>query len=163
VYLEAPDADEPLFHLGSQGPSGTTGAQGPVGPAAYFSYDLSGDIDLDSTSVSVGTANSAFLSSPGPLTLAKPSTVTTAAYTMAALDSTLIFNTAAACTVTLLTASSWPGRILFAKNIAAFAITSASANVVPLNSATAGTAFLAGTAGTFAMFQSDGNNWNQIL
>ena len=42
VYLEAPEADEPLFHLGAQGPQGATGltgSQGPAGSAAYFTAD----------------------------------------------------------------------------------------------------------------------------
>lgn len=39
VYLEAPEADEPMFHLGAIGPQGATGsagAQGPAGPAVFL-------------------------------------------------------------------------------------------------------------------------------
>jgi hypothetical protein len=144
---------------GPPGPPGTSGPQGIPG-AAWFS-DI--DIDPDSAALSVGATYTPFLSVPGPLSLATPVTVTTATYLMGALDSTLIFNTAVASTITLLPPSSWPGRLLFAKNVAAFAVASATSNVVPINSTTPGTAFLAGTAGTFAMFQSDGANWNQIL
>ena len=160
VYLEAPEADDQIVIPGPAGSAGATGAQGPQGPAAYFVFDNSLDVDADSAAISAGSST---VQQNTPLTLAKLSTVTGITYTMGALDGTLIFNTTAACTVTLLPASAYPGRVLMAKNIAAFAITSASSNVVPLSTATAGTAFLAGAAGTFALFQSDGTNWVQIL
>lgn len=42
IYLEAPEADEPMFHLGATGPQGAaggTGAQGPAGPAVFLEAD----------------------------------------------------------------------------------------------------------------------------
>ena len=54
-------------------------------------------------------------------------------------------------------------KVLFIKNITATAVISATANVVPLGSATAGTAILAATAGKFAMLQSDGTNWVTMM
>lgn len=92
------------------------------------------------------------------LAIAAP-TIKTAAYTVADSDSSLIFNGGAQITVTLPSASLWSGRVLWVKTIAAFAVISASSNVKPVNSNTAGTAILAGTAGTWAMLVSDGTNW----
>jgi hypothetical protein len=87
-----------------------------------------------------------------------PKTVNAATYTQLIEDYSLIVTTTAP-TITLLAAATYPGKILLIKNITATAVISASANVIPLASATAGTAILAATAGRFAMLQSDGTNW----
>lgn len=78
-------------------------------------------------------------------------------YTVAASDFDLIF--AKAVTVTLPAAASFPGRELNMKVTGAFAITSASSNVVPLATTTAGTAILAATAGKWCRMVSNGTNW----
>lgn len=64
-----------------------------------------------------------------------------------------------AITVTLPTAANFKGRELYLKVTAATAITSASSNVVPVTSTTAGTAILAATAGKWCRMVSDGTNW----
>jgi len=87
-----------------------------------------------------------------------PRTINAATYTQLVDDYSLIVTTTAP-TITLLSAATYTGKILFIKNITATAVISASSNVVPLGSATAGTAILAATAGKFAMLQSDGTNW----
>jgi len=87
-----------------------------------------------------------------------PSTSTTN-YTVALADYSLIFNGSGSITVTLPTASSFSGRVLILKTIAAQTVVSASSNVVPLAGGSAGTAILAATAGKWAMLQSDGSNW----
>ena len=94
----------------------------------------------------------------GPLTFKAPSTINAGTYTQKTSDASLIITTTN-CVITLLSASSYPGQILFVKNITNNSLTSASSNVVPLGSATAGTAILSATAGKFAMLQSDGSNW----
>jgi hypothetical protein len=94
-------------------------------------------------------------SSPAP-------TTKTANYTVVNADSSLIFNGAASITLTLPAAAAFPGRWLHLKNIAAQAIVSASANVVPQVGGAASTAILAATAGKWARLQSDGTNW-QIM
>jgi len=96
------------------------------------------------------------------LGLTAPSTVNGAAYSVSASDSSLIFTTTN-CTLTLPAASSNSGRILHLKNITGNSVTSASSNVVPLSSATPGTAILAASAGKYAMLQSDGTNWITML
>lgn len=77
--------------------------------------------------------------------------------TVQATDHDLIFTKA--ITVTLPSAANFSGRELYLKVTAATAITSASANVVPLASTTAGTAILAATAGKWCRMVSNGTNW----
>ena len=67
----------------------------------------------------------------------------TANFTVAASENWLINNkSGSTCTVTLPTASSWTGRQLVFKNMQAQTLVSASSNVVPIDSTTAGTAIL---------------------
>ena len=63
------------------------------------------------------------------------------------------------CTVTLPTASSWSGRTLTFKNMQAQTLVSASSNVVPIDSTSAGTAILLAVVGNWATMVSDGTNW----
>ena len=63
------------------------------------------------------------------------------------------------CTVTLPTASVWTGRELTFKNLQAQTLVSASSNVAPIDSATAGTAILLAVVGNWATMVSDGTNW----
>ena len=83
----------------------------------------------------------------------------TADFTVAATENWLISNKASSCSVTLPTASSFTGRELMFKNLAAFTVVSASANVKPIGTNTAGTAILPATAGTWCTLVSDGTNW----
>ena len=71
----------------------------------------------------------------------------------------IIVNKASSCVVTLPAASAWAGRIVYFKTIQAQTLVSASSNVVPLTTSTAGTAILAATAGKWAKLVSDGSNW----
>lgn len=80
-------------------------------------------------------------------------------FTLAATENWVICNGTGSITVTLPAASSWTGREVHLKTIAAQTVVSASSNVVPLTSATAGTAILAATAGKWATLVSDGTNW----
>lgn len=81
-----------------------------------------------------------------------------ATYTVAFTDNWITFNSAGT-TVTLPNAPSFPGREIKLRTIAAAAIISASANVVPLVGGAAGTAILAATAGKWATLVSDGAVW----
>jgi hypothetical protein len=65
----------------------------------------------------------------------------------------------ATCTVTLPSATLWPGRAVTFKNLQAQTLVSASSNVAPIGSATPGTAILAATVGVWATLVSDGTNW----
>jgi len=85
----------------------------------------------------------------------------TASFTLGADENVVICNGAAAnVTVTLPAASSAPGRMIWIKNLSGtYTVVSASSNVAPQNSATAGTAILAAGGTTWAMLVSDGTNW----
>ena len=129
-----------------------------------------------SVPVSNGTANNYFggnvaigratptvsLDVNGAMTLRAPSTVNAATYTVAVTDSSLRFTTTN-CTVTLPAAADFTGRILYLNTITANSVTSASSNVIPLGSDSAGTAIFAATAGKFAMIQSDGVRWITMM
>ena len=115
----------------------------------------------DAGNVGIGLAGSAatsLLTVNGPAAFKAPQSITASTYTVASTDSSLIFSTTNN-TLTLPTASTCSGRVLYVKNISANSVVSASTNVVPLGSASTGTAILAATAGKFAMLQSDGTNW----
>jgi hypothetical protein len=70
-----------------------------------------------------------------------------------------IFNRGSAQVVTMPAPSSFPGRILKFKNIQAQTVDSAASNIVPIDSATPGTAILAAVDGAWAEMLSDGTNW----
>jgi hypothetical protein len=80
-------------------------------------------------------------------------------FTLGDAENWLICNGTATITVTLPAASSWTGREVMLKTIAAFTVVSASSNVVPLAGGAAGTAILAATAGKWVTLVSDGTNW----
>jgi len=84
----------------------------------------------------------------------------TADFTVGAGETWFINNkSGSTCIVTLPTASSWTGRTLTFKNMQAQLLNSATSNVVPLDSTTAGTAILLGVVGNWATLVSDGTNW----
>lgn len=83
----------------------------------------------------------------------------TASFTLGAAENEVICNGSASITVTMPAASAWVGRNVRIKTRAAFTVISASSNVKPLDSDTAGTAILAATAGKWAELVSDGANW----
>ena len=84
----------------------------------------------------------------------------TADFTVADGDIWYINNkSGSTCTVTLPTASLWPGRYLTFKNMQAQLLVSASSNVVPIDSTSAGTAILLAVVGNWATMVSDGTNW----
>ncbi|WP_189400816.1 MULTISPECIES: hypothetical protein [unclassified Mesorhizobium] len=89
-----------------------------------------------------------------------PAPVTkTADFTVGLTENNIICNKGSTLTVTLPAASSFTGRRIRIKTIQAFTVVSASSNVAPMTSATAGTAILAATAGKWADLHSDGTNW----
>jgi hypothetical protein len=84
----------------------------------------------------------------------------TANFTLADTENWLINNkSGSTCVVTLPAASSWVGREVTIKNMQAQLVTSASSNVVPIDSTTAGTAILLNVIGNWATMVSDGTNW----
>ena len=84
----------------------------------------------------------------------------TANFSVGATDVWVINNkSGSSCTVTLPTASSYTGRVLYFQNYQAQTLVSASSNVVPLAGGAATTAILEAVAGANATLVSDGTNW----
>jgi hypothetical protein len=84
----------------------------------------------------------------------------TADFTVAATETWLINNkSGSTCTVTLPSAATYTGRELTFKNMQAQTLVSASSNVVPIDSTSAGTAILLAVVGNWATMVSDGTNW----
>lgn len=80
-------------------------------------------------------------------------------YSLLSTDLSVIFKGTGSITVILTDPTTCAGRSLHFKNLAAFTVVSASANVAPLDSETAGTAILAATAGKWVHLQSNGTVW----
>ena len=133
--------------------TGTISLQGEV---IVNPGDLVGTIDL-ATQVSgvLPIANG------GTGLAARPTVATkTADFTLADTEGWVINNkTGSTCTATLPAASAWAGRAVTFKNLQAQTLVSASSNVVPIGSATPGTAILPATVGAWATLVSDGTNW----
>jgi hypothetical protein len=111
-------------------------------------------VSTDTTLTGSGTVVS-------PLGVAKKSPVTiTADYTVLDTDQWIINNkAAAACTLTLPAAATWPGRPITVQNYALFLVNSVASDVVPLGGGAAGTAILLGVVGNWATLVSNGTNW----
>jgi hypothetical protein len=108
-----------------------------------------------------GTGAVVFAAQPTITGLRRAAPVTkTADFTLADGEDYLINNKAgSACVATLPAAASYSGRVVTFKTVQAFAINSASSNVVPRAGGAAGTAIVSGTAGNWAELVSDGSNW----
>ena len=84
----------------------------------------------------------------------------TANFTLADTDSWVINNkSGSTCTVTLPAPSAYIGRQVVFKNMQPQLLVSASSNVVPIDSTSAGTAILLDVVGNSATMVSDGSNW----
>ena len=120
------------------------------------------DPEFESVTVT-GAVNAASVASTGKVSgtqLALNAPVTkTANFSLGAAENFVVCNGTGTITVTFPTASANAGRVVWIKTIAAQAVSSASTNVQPLTSATAGTAILTGTAGKFAMLVCNGTDW----
>lgn len=95
----------------------------------------------------------------GSATTSAPVTKTTD-FTLAAAESWVINNkSGSTCTVTLPAPSAYTGRQVTFKNMQAQLLVSASSNVIPIDSTSAGTAILLNVVGNWATMVSDGANW----
>jgi len=114
------------------------------------------------SNVTVGTGLSfatGTLSTSGTVTTNAPTTKTTD-FSVASTDTWLINNkSGSTCTVTLPSASSNTGRVLYFINYQNQLLVSASSNVVSRSGGAAGTAILDNVAGNWATLVSDGTNW----
>ena len=122
-------------------------------PAITLTTTITGLLKGNGTAISAAVANTDYV--PLSTVLTK-----TADYTIANTDMWIINNkTGSALTLTFPAASSWTGRQITVKNMQAQAVNSASSNIVPIDSTTAGTAILLNVVGNWATLVSDGTNW----
>ena len=139
---------------GTNGSTAPTAGAVPYGTGTAYGFTAVGTSGQVLTSAGAGVPTWAT-----PDTLSAP-VVKTADFTVADGEAWLINNkSGSTCTVTLPAAASWVGRQLIFKTIQLQAIVSASSNVVPIGSTTAGTAILLGVIGNWATLVSDGTNW----
>lgn len=130
------------------GPDGTTYVSGPFLPFPASSGGAIGTLAAPFTSAVIDT-----------ISTSAPSVQTGSTYAVGTTDDSIVFNSSGTVTVTLPSAATYSGRWLHMKTIANFAINSATSNVKPITTNTAGTAILTNTAGKWAALQSDGTNW----
>ena len=122
-------------------------------PAITLSTTVTGVLKGNGTAMSAAVANVDYV--PLSTVLTK-----TADYTITGTDTWIINNkTGSTFTLTFPLASAWPGRYISVKNMQAQTVVSASSNVVPIDSTTAGTAILLAVVGNWATLVSDGANW----
>jgi hypothetical protein len=122
-------------------------------PAITLTTTITGLLKGNGTAISAAVANTDYMGVGAPITK-------TADFTVANGEIWYINNkSGSTCTVTLPAASSWTGRTLTFKNMQAQALVSASSNVVPIDSTTAGTSILLAVVGNWATMVSDGTNW----
>jgi hypothetical protein len=122
-------------------------------PAITLTTSITGLLKGNGTAISAAVANTDYMGVGAPITK-------TADFTVANGEIWYINNkSGSTCTVTLPAASSWTGRNLTFKNMQAQTLVSASSNVVPIDSTSAGTAILLAVVGNWATMVSDGTNW----
>lgn len=111
----------------------------------------------------VGTTSAvAKLAVNGSFATSAPTFTSASSYSVVGGDSTVVFTPSANATITLPAASGATGRLIRVTVRAAFTVSSASTNIIPLAGGAATTAILSATAGKWALLQSDGTNWNII-
>ena len=138
--------------VSANGLAGTV-ATATTTPAITLSTSITGILKGNGTAISAAVANTDYV--PLSTVITK-----TADYTITGTDTWIINNkTGSALTLTFPAASSWTGRYIVVKNMQAQAVNSASSNVVPIDSTSAGTAILLGVVGNWATMVSDGTNW----
>jgi hypothetical protein len=130
-------------------------------PATSGTSILYGNGSGGFSNVTVGSGLSFSAGTLAATTSAPSAPVTqTANFTVAATDVWLINNkSGSTCTVTLPTASTNTGRVLYFQNYQVQALVSASSNVVPLAGGAAATSILLASSGDSATLVSDGSNW----
>ena len=140
-------------------------ANGGTGFASYTVGDLVyADTTTTLAKLPVGTTGQVLTVAAGvpawaTSTISAPVTKT-ADFTLAATESWVINNkSGSTCTVTLPTPSTYTGRQVTFKNMQTQTLVSASSNVVPIDSTSAGTAILLAVVGNWATMVSDGTNW----
>ena len=156
-----------LYTITGEGTGVTLAINGGTGISSYSVGDLlyanttTTLAKLKSGSVGqVLTANGANTAPSWGLSINTAPVTKNSDFTLADNESWVINNkSGSTCTVTLPSPSVYTGRQVTFKNMQAQLLVSASSNVVPLDSTSAGTAILLDVVGNWATIVSDGANW----
>lgn len=132
-------------------------------PELVASSDSASNVDVTLTPKGTGKARTQGYFKNDKGFAWSPHVTQTADYVVLESDTVITCNKAGTLTLTLPTASSYPGRILIVRTITANTVVSNASNVVPAAGGAAGTAILAATAGKSTILMSDGTNWQNIL
>lgn len=125
--------------------------------------NITGIMKGDGTGAVAAVAGVDYVTPGSILTMPLPDSQGGTAYTVTSTDQSVLLTPTAAFTLTLPSAAANPKRTLIVLSYAAFTVSSATANVTPLASATPGTAILAAGAGKWCFMQSDGTNWRILM
>ena len=125
-------------------------------PASSTAAGMQGEIRTDTNYIYRGTGTNTWKRIPMGQIL---STATGATHVVDSTMSGVIANRAGTVTLSLQSASLWPGATLMVKTIQSQLVVSAASDVVPITGGAAGTAILAATAGKWATLVSNGTNW----
>jgi hypothetical protein len=164
IRFKAPNGEERFqFYTGGTGNYASQFMYDADGTTRNVQIAAGGTSYFNGGNVGIGNTNPQNkLDIVGSLGRGAPVTKTTD-FTVAATENWLIMNGTATITITLPTASSFTGRELMIKNIAAYTVISASSNVKPIDTNTAATAILPATAGSWCTLVSDGTNWVTMM
>lgn len=122
-------------------------------PAITLTTTITGVLKGNGTAISAATADVDYIAPSAPVTK-------TANFTVAVGETWIINNkSGSTCTVTLPSASTYPGRYLTFQNNQDQSLISASSNVIPQGGGAAGTAILTNVSGNWATLVSNGTNW----
>jgi hypothetical protein len=164
IRFKAPNGEERFqFYTGGTGNYSSQFMYDADGTTRNVQIAAGGTSYFNGGNVGIGNTNPQNkLDIVGSLGRGAPVTKTTD-FTVAATENWLIMNGTATITITLPTASSFTGRELMIKNIAAYTVISASSNVKPIDTDNAATAILPATAGSWCTLVSDGTNWVTMM
>lgn len=122
-------------------------------PAITLTTTITGVLKGNGTAISAATKDVDYIAPSAPVTK-------TADFTVAVGETWLINNkSGSTCTVTLPSATTYPGRYLTFQNNQDQSLVSASSNVIPQGGGAAGTAILTNVSGNWATLVSNGTNW----
>jgi hypothetical protein len=150
--------------------SGTTATAGvqlrlDASAVAYLTNYTNTALSFQTSAVAGTPVERLRIAADGTITAAAPIDVSTGIVTItgnATVTATTRFltvNGTASVTVTLPAASSYTGKEIYIKTVAAFTVVSASSNVIPRAGGAAGTPILGAAAGNWALLVSNGTNW----
>ena len=139
--------------------SGSTGAANIDSTVASTSYTTGALVVSGGVGIAGSIYSNANINAAGWYSAHVPQSSSSSSVTVDSDTYTVILGNSTTITLTLPTASTNTGRILYVKNTNTGAVNSAGSNVIALTGGSASTPILAAGPGKWAMLQSDGTNW----